>query len=44
MGTKLNTETIRFGAMIRRARLEAHLSQEDLADRAGLDRSYVGGG
>jgi transcriptional regulator with XRE-family HTH domain len=32
-----------FGAAIRRYRLERGLSQEQLAARAGLDRTYVGG-
>jgi transcriptional regulator with XRE-family HTH domain len=31
-----------FGPAIRRHRLALRLSQEELADRAGLDRSYVG--
>lgn len=33
----------RFGAMIRKQRLKIGLSQEELADRAGLHRTYVGG-
>jgi transcriptional regulator with XRE-family HTH domain len=32
-----------FGATVREARLERGLSQESLADLAGLDRSYMGG-
>lgn len=31
-----------FGAAIRRQRETLRLSQEELADRAGLDRSYLG--
>jgi transcriptional regulator with XRE-family HTH domain len=31
-----------FGVAIRRHRETLRLSQEELADRAGLDRSYVG--
>jgi transcriptional regulator with XRE-family HTH domain len=31
----------RFGAAIRRRRLEARLGQEKLADQAGLHRSHV---
>lgn len=33
----------RFGDAVRRARMAAGLTQEELADRAGLDRSYIGG-
>lgn len=32
-----------FGAHLRKLRQAADLSQEQLADLAGLDRSYVGG-
>lgn len=32
-----------FGARLRRERLRARISQEELADRAGLHRTYVGG-
>lgn len=32
-----------FGARIRDVRQREGLSQEDLADRCGLDRTYVGG-
>jgi len=33
----------RFGNAIRNVRTTAGLTQEDLADRSGLDRSYIGG-
>ncbi len=36
-------EQLRFGSRIRHLRLQAGLSQEDLADKSGLDRTYVGG-
>ncbi len=32
-----------FGGAVRRARTAAGLTQEELADRSGLDRSYIGG-
>lgn len=32
-----------FGHAVRAARLEQGISQESLADLAGLDRSYMGG-
>ena len=31
-----------FGSRVRRARQDAGISQEQLADRAGLHRTYVG--
>jgi transcriptional regulator with XRE-family HTH domain len=31
-----------FGDALRRLRLEAKFSQEELAERAGIDRSYLG--
>lgn len=32
-----------FGEAVRRRRIEAGLSQEDLAERAELHRTYIGG-
>ena len=32
-----------FGRNLRKLRTEAAISQEQLADRAALDRSYIGG-
>jgi transcriptional regulator with XRE-family HTH domain len=31
-----------FGTAVRRYRLRLKISQEELAERAGLDRSYIG--
>ncbi|WP_120008429.1 helix-turn-helix domain-containing protein [Teichococcus vastitatis] len=36
-------ERIRFGRRVRYLRLKACMSQEDLADACGLDRTYIGG-
>lgn len=33
----------RFGDCVRTTRLAASLTQEELAHRSGLDRSYIGG-
>ncbi|MCA0250495.1 MAG: helix-turn-helix domain-containing protein [Proteobacteria bacterium] len=40
-----NAKAIRegFGKRLREVRQKANLSQEELADLAGLDRSYIGG-
>lgn len=35
--------TNRFGNAVRNARTAAELTQEDLANRSRLDRSYIGG-
>ena len=39
----LHGERALFGARVRALRLGAGFSQEQLADHAGLDRTYVGG-
>jgi transcriptional regulator with XRE-family HTH domain len=33
---------VRFGAELKRCRMELGISQEELADRCGLHRTYVG--
>lgn len=38
-----NEECRLFGESIRRLRTAAGLTQEELADRSGIDRSYIGG-
>ena len=38
---KNNSATIRFGLAIRQRRQEMSISQEDLAERAGLHRTYI---
>ena len=37
------TLLLKFGMNVRRIRSHAGLSQEELADRSGLHRTYVGG-
>ena len=39
--TPLANPKLLFGATLRAVRLQAGLSQEELAHRAGLDRTYV---
>jgi len=34
---------MRFGIKLRQCRLQAALTQEELAERAGLHRTYIGG-
>lgn len=36
-------ELAAFGAAVRELRLQKNISQEALADMAGIDRSYMGG-
>ena len=36
-------ELIKFGKAVRSMRLDMNVSQESLADIAGIDRSYIGG-
>lgn len=38
-----NRRSNRFGEAVRKERVAAGLTQEELADQSGLDRSYVGG-
>jgi transcriptional regulator with XRE-family HTH domain len=38
-----NPELLAFGQSLKAYRMAAKLTQEDLADRANFDRSYVGG-
>ena len=37
------TVLVAFGSTVRRLRLEQGISQEEFADRCGLDRTYIGG-
>ena len=39
----MKTDLNQFGQRVRELRLAAGMSQEDLADRAGLHRTYIGG-
>lgn len=38
-----NPALVKLGAAIRAASLDKQLSQEALADKANIDRSYIGG-
>ncbi len=39
----MNKDLKKLGDRVREIRLEAGFSQEELADRAGLHRTYIGG-
>jgi transcriptional regulator with XRE-family HTH domain len=41
--TRRQDPKLQFGKRLRQLRVDAGLSQEELADNAKLDRSYVGG-
>lgn len=44
MGRQSEAQKLKlFGAHVRAIRLELSFSQEELADRCGLDRTYIGG-
>lgn len=43
MSRRQQTELARFGNRLRELRERVGISQEELAHRSGLDRSYVGG-
>ncbi|MRL70011.1 helix-turn-helix transcriptional regulator [uncultured Brevundimonas sp.] len=40
---EVDPDLLRFGRAVRRRRTALGLSQEELADRAGLHRNYIGG-
>lgn len=40
---KRHPKVMRFGRQVRALRMARAWSQEELADRAGLDRTYIGG-
>jgi transcriptional regulator with XRE-family HTH domain len=37
-----NKVLVKFGAKVRDKRMALHLSQEELAERAGVHRTYIG--
>ena len=40
---EVDPDLLSFGRAVRRRRIALGLSQEELADRAGLHRNYIGG-
>ncbi|WP_363309655.1 helix-turn-helix transcriptional regulator [uncultured Brevundimonas sp.] len=40
---EVDPDLLSFGRAVRRRRIALALSQEELADRAGLHRNYIGG-
>ena len=40
---EVDAELLTFGRAVRRRRIALGLSQEELADRSGLHRNYIGG-
>ena len=43
MASEPSSVLLAFGARVRAARQRVGISQEELADRAGLDRTYISG-
>jgi transcriptional regulator with XRE-family HTH domain len=39
----MDSVLVRFGKVVRKRRSELGVSQEEFADRCGMDRTYIGG-